>query len=278
MNLAALQRDFRSWLTMEASDAAARFGEHADPGLAVYLNNYRAQLMACLRESFATIRAWLGEAAFDRAAASHIDRLPPYDWTLDAYAREFPDTIDALYPEDPEAGELAQLERDLGRAFVGQDPESLDLAAMMQIDWNNAILELVATFSLLPVSSNAGAIWSAINAGKTPPAAAILEAAAVIAIWRKEYSPTFRTLEPMEAQAILMVADGRTFGEICRMVTNEVGEIEGPKVAGTLLGRWISEGVVDAVRGYPCRRTVSRLTSARTPNEHAQEMIGVCFR
>ncbi|HEY2532502.1 MAG TPA: DNA-binding domain-containing protein [Xanthobacteraceae bacterium] len=248
MNLASLQRDFRSWLTIEASDAAARFGDHADPGLAVYLNNYRSQLMACLSESFATVRAWLGEAAFDAAAASHIDRLPPYDWTLDAYAREFPDTIDALYPEDPEVGELAQLERGLGLAFVGQDARSLDLAALTQIDWNNAILEFVATFSLLSVSTNAGAIWSAIKAGETPPPAAVLDAPAVIAIWRKDYSPTFRTLEPMEAQAILMVADGRTFGEICRVVSDEAGEIEGPKVAGILLGRWISEGVVDAVR------------------------------
>ena len=247
MNLAALQRDFRSWLTVEASDAAARFGEHADPGLSVYLNNYRGQLMACLSESFATVRAWLGETAFDVAAASHIDRRPPYDWTLDAYAREFPDTMDALYPEDPEVGELARLERDLGLAFVGQDAESLDLAALTQIDWNNAILELFATFSLLPVRTNAGAIWSAINAGETPPAAAVLDAPALIAIWRKGYSPTFRTLEPMEAQALSMVVDGRTFGEICRAVTNQVGEIEGPKVAGILLGRWISEGVVVAI-------------------------------
>jgi hypothetical protein len=247
MNLAALQRDFRSWLTVESSDGAARFGDLAEPGLAVYLNNYRSQLMACLSESFATVRAWLGEAAFDAAAASHIDRLPPSNWTLDAYALEFPDTIDALYPVDPEVGELARLERDLGLAFVGQDAESLDLAALTQIDWNNAILEFVPTFSLLPVRTNAGAIWSAINAGETPPAAAVLDAPAVIAIWRKDYSPTFRTVEPMEAQAMFMVADGRTFGEICRVVTDEVGEIEGPKVAGILLGRWISEGVVDAV-------------------------------
>jgi hypothetical protein len=248
MKLAALQRDFRSWLTVEASEAAARFGDHAEPGLAVYLNNYRSQLMACLSESFATVRAWLGETAFDGAAASHIDRLPPHDWTLDAYALGFPDTIDALYPEDPEVGELAQLERDVGLAFVGQDAEPLDLAALTQIDWNSALLEFIATFTLLPVSTNAGAIWSAINAGETPPAAAVLDAPAVIAIWRKDYAPTFRTLEPMEAKTILMVVDGKTFGEICCEVAHEVGEIEGSKVAGILLGRWISEGLFNAVR------------------------------
>ena len=248
MNLVELQRDFRSWLTVEASDAAARIGDHAEPGLAVYLNNYRGQLMACLSESFVTVRAWLGEEAFDGAAATHIDRLHPYNWTLDAYPLEFPDTIDALYPEDPEVGELARLERDLGLAFVGQDAGSLDLAALAQIDWNSAILQPVATFSLLPVKTNAGAIWSAINAGETPPAAAVLDAPATIALWRKEYSPTFRTLDPLETEAILLVADGRTFGEICLLVVDAVGETEGQQVAGSLLARWIGEGLIAAVR------------------------------
>ena len=248
MNLAALQRDFRSWLTVEASDAAARFGDRAEPGLAVYLNNYRGQLMVCLSESFATVRAWLGEDAFDTAAATHIDRRPPYSWTLDAYALEFPETIDALYPDDPEVGELARLERDLGLAFVGRDAAPLDLAALAHIDWNGAVLDLVATFSTLPATTNAGAIWSAINAGQTPPAAAVLDAPAVIAIWRREYSPTFRTLDPMESQAMPMVSEGRTFGEICRGIIDQVGEAEGTQVAGNLLGRWISEGMVAAVR------------------------------
>jgi Putative DNA-binding domain len=248
MNLAALQRDFRSWLTVEASDAAARFGDRAEPGLAVYLNNYRGQLMVCLSESFATVRAWLGEDAFDTAAATHIDRQPPYSWTLDAYALEFPETIDALYPDDPEVGELARLERDLGLAFVGRDAAPLDLATLAHIDWNSSVLDLVATFSTLPATTNAGAIWSAINAGQTPPAAAVLDSPAVIAIWRREYSPTFRTLDPMESQVMSMVADGRTFGEICRVIVDEVGEAEGTQVAGNLLGRWIREGMVAAVR------------------------------
>jgi len=248
MNLAALQRDFRSWLTAEASDAAARFGDRAEPGLAVYLNNYRGQLMVCLSEGFATVRAWLGEDAFDTAAATHIDRRPPYSWTLDAYVLEFPETIDGLYPDDPEVGELARLERDLGLAFVGRDAVPLDLTALAHIDWNSAVLDLVATFSTLPATTNAGAIWSAINAGQTPPAAAVLDAPAAIAIWRREYSPTYRTLDPMESQVLPMVAGGRTFGEICRVIIDEVGEAEGTQVAGNLLWRWISEGMVAVVR------------------------------
>jgi hypothetical protein len=245
--LATLQRDFRSWLAVEAADAAAQFGERAQCGLAVYLNNYRGQLMACLTGSFPTVRAWLGDAAFDGAAATHIDRQPPHGWTLDAYTIEFPDTLDVLYADDPEVADLARLERDLGLAFVGQDADPLSLAAIAVTDWENAILAVVPTFSLLSVTTNAAAIWSAIKSEQTPPAAVILDESAVIAIWRKEYSPTFRTLEPVEARAIFMALDGRTFGAICAAVVHEFGEVDGPQVAGSLMGRWITEGMIGSV-------------------------------
>src|SRR5579862_9673932 len=253
MSLAALQRDFRSWLVAESADAAAQFGERAQSGLGVYLNNYRGQLMACLAESFPAVRSWLGDSAFEGACATHIDRRPPHGWTLDAYAIEFPDTLDVLYGDDPEVAELARLERDLGLAFVGRDSGALSLSAVAVVDWDNASLAMVPTFSLLSVTTNAIAIWSAIREEQTPPAAAMLDEPAVIAIWRKEYSPTFRTLDPVEARAIFMASDGRPFGAICAAVVHEVGEIDGPQVAGSLLGRWITEGMIDSITCcYPC--------------------------
>ena len=85
MSLLALQRDFRGWLTAESPEAATRLGD--GPGLAVYLNTYRAQLMACLAESYPILHAWLGDAAFEGACATHIDDTPPHGWTLDDIER-----------------------------------------------------------------------------------------------------------------------------------------------------------------------------------------------
>src|SRR4029077_9319177 len=248
MSLAALQRDFRSWLTVEGNDAAGRLAEHAAPGLAVYLNNYRGQLMTCLAQSFGAVRAWLGDTSFDGAAATHIDRRPPHSWTLDAYAIDFPDTLDTLYLQDPEVAELARLERDLGLAFVARDAAQLTLPDTAHIDWSSAILELAPTFSLFPVTTSAGAIWAAIESEQPPPAAAILDAPAMIAIWRKDYSPTFRTLDAVEAVARFMLMDGISFAEICAGIVYEVGEGDGLEVAGNLLGRWISEGMIGSIR------------------------------
>lgn len=248
MSLLALQQDFRSWLTSEAPDAAARFGDGATPGLAVYINNYRGQLMACLAESYATVHAWLGDEAFEAAAATHIDRLPPQSWTLDDYALDFPVTIDALYVADPEVGDLARLERDLGLTFVGPDAAPVALASLEGIDWDEARFVLMPTFSVRPVMTNAAAIWSAINAGEPPPAAELLGEPATLAIWRHELTPTFRTLERLEADALSLAAQGRTFAEICAAIGTSVGEEDGPERAGGFLAQWLADGLIRKIR------------------------------
>lgn len=247
MSLLALQQDFRRWLVEEAPEAAQRIARPDAPGLGVYLNNYRGQLMSCLAQSFEATRAWLGEAAFDGAAATHIDRLPPHDWTIDAYALHLPDTLDLLYPDDPEVGDLARLERDLGLAFVGEDCPPLDLSALAGVDWDSAAIHLVPTFTLVPVRSNAAAIWSAIRAEEAPPAAEILPEPAHLALWRAGFSPSFRTLEADEATGLRAISGGATFAALCQSLAERMGEEAGPALAGAWLGQWIGDGMVAAI-------------------------------
>jgi hypothetical protein len=63
MRLSVLQGDFLAWLASGEQEDAARLPLADARGLAVYQNNYRASLMACLADSFPQC-AWLGEAAF----------------------------------------------------------------------------------------------------------------------------------------------------------------------------------------------------------------------
>jgi hypothetical protein len=248
MTLLALQRDFRRWLTSEAPDAAARIGGGAAPGLAVYLNNYRSQLLACLAENYDKVRAWLGDDAFNAAAADHIDRLPPSGWTLDDYSLDFAASLDRLYPDDREVSEIAYLERDLGLAFVGPNSGTLDREALREADWDDAILAPVPTFLMRSVTTNAAAIWSAIDGGNTPPAAEVLDAPAYIATWRHGLVPAFRTLEALEAVALAMIINEQTFGEMCTVLAEHVGEEAVPATAGSFLARWLEDGIIEAIR------------------------------
>lgn len=255
MNLLEVQRHFRGWLMEESSDAASRFGPGASAGLGVYLNNYRGQLLACLAETFATVQAWLGETAFAAAAATHIDRVPPSSWTLDDYAVAFPQTLGSLYPADPEVVDLACLEQALAQIFIAADctPVTLDAVDQDQwasIDWDHALLRLVPTL-LLPVTTNAAAIWSAIKAGREPPSVAALSAPTKLLLWRQEFLPSFRTLDSDEAAALEKIANGMTFGALCAFAVDRVGEAEGSQLAGQWLGQWLRQGIIAGISADP---------------------------
>lgn len=233
MSLLALQRDFAAFLRDGDADRAAA-------GMRVYQNNYRAQLCAFLEDGFARTRDWIGEAAFEDAMIRHIQRLPPSSWTLDAYARDFPDTLGLLYPDDPEVAELGWLELALAEAFVGADAEPLTQADARNIDWDEAVLHFAPTFDLRVVATNAADLWAALAAGETPPAAAILPNRHALIVWRQAQVSRFRLIDADEEHAILLARSGLRFAEICEAIVALHGEERGIEMAGSYLGRWLA--------------------------------------
>ncbi|PZO92314.1 MAG: DUF2063 domain-containing protein [Sphingomonas sanxanigenens] len=247
MSLIALQRDFRAWLDTASDEAAARMGPQAAAGLLVYQNNYRAALMACLADTFERVRAWIGEDAFEAAAIAHIRTHPPHAWTLDAYAEGFPDSIAALWPHDPEVGELAWIDGALAEAFVAPDADPVAMADLGAIDWDNAVLRFSPSIALAPAASNAAAIWSALSAGETPPAAARLPIPGATMVWRQDGMSCFRSIETVERLAIDHAMSGASFGALCAMLVDSLGEAEGAAQAGALLGQWLRDGLIVGV-------------------------------
>lgn len=247
MRLIDLQRDMRTWL--HAGDPAGLSARAMRAGLAVYQNTYRTQLVECLETSFPATRDWLGDAAFLTAAAIHIDAVPPSSWTLDAYPRDVPATLGRLYPDDPEVAELATLELALADAFVAADADVLDAARLAGVDWDRAVLRFVPSIDIHVMTSNAPAIWSAIINGDTPPAAAMLPAAAGFLVWRYDGVSRFRTTDQTEMEAMVRARAGAPFADLCTYLVDDLGEAEGVDAAGRWLGQWIGEGLITTIDG-----------------------------
>jgi hypothetical protein len=250
MNLLSLQHDMRAWLASGTEDAAAAFAETAQPGLGIYQNNYRAQLVGCLEDSFAVTLAWLGAEAFRAAVVTHIERAPPSSWTLDHYARGFPATLAELYPADLEVADLGNLELALAEAFVAPDSTPLqgDLAS---IDWDRARFEFTKSLAVHPLSSNAPAIWSAIAADQRPPRPIALEARAALLVWRSDETCRFRAIDEKEHVALLFMmasaATGSTFGQLCASQVYECEDI------GLWLRQWLADKLITRI--YANRET-----------------------
>ncbi|GEO01508.1 DUF2063 domain-containing protein [Novosphingobium sediminis] len=245
MSLLALQRDFRDWLVTGDDRAAAALG--GGPGTAVYQNNYRTALVSSLAETFQRLVLWLGDEAFETAAARYIDARPPSSWTLDAYGEHFTDFVAAMWPDDPEVGEIALIDWTVGEVFVGPDAEALQPEALAVADWETARIHAVPSLQVLPIRTNADAIWQALATEETPPGAELAEPGTALLVWRQGLEPVFRRAEAHECDMLAWSATGEGFAAICARLADTLGEEAAVTTAGTLLGRWLAEGVVAAV-------------------------------
>jgi Putative DNA-binding domain len=250
MSLLALQRDFRAWLIIGESCEAAKFGAAARAGLGVYQNNYRAQLVACLEDAYARVKAWLGDEPFLAATIAHIEQTHPRDWSLDRYGHDFAETLRTRYPQDPEVAELAWLDRTLADVLVAPDANPLEPDQLAIVDWEHAVLRLTPSLRLGRLTTNSAAIWSALSAGTVPPSVEQLPTPATLLVWRQGFTSCFRTLDGRETQAIEHVRAGRTFGALCANLVGSEGEEAGVRIAGTWLAQWLREGLLVGVEAH----------------------------
>lgn len=237
-DLARLQHDFRAWLVRPNEALGRRLGPPAR--LAVYQNNYRAQLVGCLRSSFPQVRDWMGEDAFLAAAVRHIDSRPPHDWTLDAYADGFPDALAADWPDNPDLHELAWIEHALQAAFVARDAACLDAAAWAEVDWERARVRFTPSMRLRPALTNAERIWAALAEGLAPPEGEMLAEQGGLLVWRRGHQCVLRQLDAIEHAALLRLREDDGFAGLCDWLAARLGEEEGVARAGALLGRWLA--------------------------------------
>lgn len=247
MSLADLQRDFVAYLKGDGSDAVAGVGAAAMRGLPVYHHAYRASLIAALRDTFERTHAWLGDDQFDSAARRHLSAVPPYSWTMADFGLGFDATLADLYPGDPEVAELAWLDWSMRRAFDGPDAGPLDMASLAGIDWDTARLHLAPTLVMRSVATNCAELWGALADGE-PPASQNLDTPVALTVWRHDLQPRFQSVSPEEHQALTMARDGIAFGPICEhLVTPKRDEPAVAALAGAMLRRWITEGVLVAL-------------------------------
>lgn len=248
MSLLAIQRGLRDHILAGGGDRPTGVGVNGEAGLAVYRHAYRAQLVACLRDTFEHTWSWLGDDGFDAAALSHIAARPPGGWTLDAYGEDFSQTLAGLYPDDPEVAELAWLDWSLRRAFDGPNADPITAEALARVDWESAVLTFSPTLTISAVATNSAAIWGALAEGQAPPAVERLPAPAAIRVWRQGLSPQYRTIDAFEQRALAMALDGCGFARLCEQLA---GPDDAERVIarmGGLLGAWLHDGLICDVR------------------------------
>lgn len=249
--LAQLQADFQRYLMDEDKGAAFKSSivDDAKVGvkrrLSIYADAYRLRIIEALANSYPKLKALLGDDLFDATARSYIDAYPStyrnMRWVGDQMQTHLMQTL----PQHPIASEMAAFEWSLGLAFDAADTPVLqlqDLAAIPPEDWADLPLVFHPSVQLLPLKWNVLSVWQALDADETPPIPAQINEPCLV--WRSESSSHYQSLDDSEDNAVKLVLQGASFGELCECLQSNYSEQEAMTKAAQYLSGWLNNGLM----------------------------------
>lgn len=254
--LSTLQRDWTDYilevehpLTMPlAARIETRHGIDPRRRLSIYHQAYRSRLTDVLADSFNRTERYMGSETFAAEAQAHAVGEPPRGRSLNGYGAGFPAHLRQRFPDNPELYELAQLDWDLRACFDGADIAVLDAdsaAADPQQSWLSRIAPLHPSVRLRTITTNAVALWKALDADVEVPPPLALAQPLTLAVWRLGLQPQFKTLERGQDVFITCLARGRSILQACDELQAEP-ELSRPETLGGWLRAWWEEGLLRA--------------------------------
>lgn len=250
--LHAIQRDFQDYVLggtvgepAIAAAVASQFGAPVSERLAIYYNAYRSRMREALGEAFEKTWSYVGDDMFAELAAGYTGAHPSTHRNLRWYGDRFAQYAAHALPDYPFVAELAGFEWALGTAFDAADATVVTVSGLRHVapeDWGALAFALHPSAQLLEMDWNTVALWQALNDGQTPPDAQ--QSAATWLVWRMEGQPHFRSLDVLEADALLRVAQGMPFADVCAALAQTCADGDLTLRVAGFLQNWLAQGLL----------------------------------
>jgi hypothetical protein len=215
--------------------------------LDIYYTAYRLRLAEALASDYEILKAYIGDEVFDAIVGDYIDAHPSVFRNVRWFGGRLADFLhdEPRYAGQPILADLARFEWTLGLAFDAADTASLrfeDLAAVPAEAWTELRLTPHPAIHVIELQTNAVTIWNELKNADNGIAPESLPDPLRWAIWRKQLSPYFRSLETDEAWALDAMRNHLCFGEICAGLCQWLPEEQAAPRAAALLRGWVDEG------------------------------------
>ena len=258
-NLAQRQDAFLQCILDEGAPAPEGWGNSQAAGMAIYRGNYRSALMGALTETYERTALLLGPKAFAQASINHAIAHPPSGWTIDEAGEGFDQTCAHLFPDRPQAAELAWLEWTMLQLATAPNSQPLSAhdfatasAEFGDEEWSGLRLSFQPRAKVRLVHHDLETAWRALGAEDKLPDTLLENPRACIAT-REGERPTFTLMEADHANALCAMQEGASYGELI------AGLLEGSDApsaediqsaamrAGGMLGVWLNQGLIIAL-------------------------------
>ena len=257
-SLADLQRAFQDYLyaSSDRFSGSVRDTRKADRTtlLDVYRDGYALRLIEVLTNDYPGLMAMAGPDDFDYMARAYIAAHPSHHPSVRWFGRHLADFLGTTPPFNGNlaASEMARFEWGLGDTFDSPDVEPIGAEALMALPaeaWETLSFTPVPSLQSMTLTFDVPQAWQ--RREEQEPGNLEVEPAAQPTgwvVWRREFSPNFRSLESDEAAALAVLAEGRPFPEICESLVEYVGEDQAAARAAGLLRGWVEEGMIASFR------------------------------
>ena len=123
-----------------------------------------------------------------------------------------------------------------------------EVAAVTPEVWAELRFKPHPALRLLELRTNAVTIWKATENNDSSCEPETFPEPVTWAVWRKQHSPFFRSLEADEAWALKAMISQASFGEICAGLCEWVAEAEAAARAASMLRGWVEAGWIAELR------------------------------
>ena len=254
--LHAVQRGFQAYVLGEAEAPPATVAgtgmATAGERLRVYAEAIRLRFLEVLGESYPGLHGLLGDDAFARLARAYATAHPSHHPSIRWLGRHLPDFVRTTAPwrAHPVLTEMASFEWSKGELVDAADSPVVSLADVAAIPgerWAGIRPRPKPAARRLALGTNTPAIWGAIDRGEVPPPLVIAARAVEWLLWRQGVSVHWRSIEPDEAWALQVGAEGGDFGAICSGLADRIGPDRAALRAATCLKQWVTDGLLEAI-------------------------------
>jgi hypothetical protein len=256
MNALALQqRALKEAITTHAAAAGLlRDRPGREPLLRIYRHAHEARLTSALRDNFGVLPAVMGDAAFEALArgyiGAHPSRHPSIRWFGHRLA-EFMDAHDE-HVAHPAFADLARMEWALRSAFDAADATPIGasaLAALPAAQWPTLVVALHPSVELVALQWAIEPVWRTLQGfdpadGAEPALPEPAEHAHSLAVWRSGLETRWRAVDPVPAALLRGALERRSFGELCALAAQQVGDEQAAATALGALQQWLADGWV----------------------------------
>jgi hypothetical protein len=215
----------------------------------IYADSYFYRLLECLGEDFPATQAVLGTDNFAALVKGYLLEHPPTEPSILYAGLYLADFLNdhPLAERWPFIADLARLERAVLDVFHAADSPPLRIEALQTVPsekWPALKLRTHPAVDIVHSEWRIADVLHSVEQGREWTDPKYKEAS--VLVWRQNAFVNYRNLEPVERDALVIVAKGASFAAVCETMAAGAEEPNRVALIGRLMARWLADGIIMA--------------------------------